>query len=331
MLVSIRSSVDWADRWNQGVSLINRTGIVVTIAVVTFLFTMAVMDTAFGDDAGQSSAAFLTVASDARGMALGGALTGAVSDVSATHWNPAALAGLTEARVGLSHFLWYQDMSYDFAAASIPLKEGLTLGMSLTYLGYGTIEGYDQNNNSTGDIRSTYDMAAGLSCGISLGDGVSAGITTKYVSQSVAGYKAATGAVDIGLRWEHEGLILGARAADVGGQLRFRTIDESLPTRFSVGVAARPIGQSMLASIDWEYPRHGDARLRGGAEISFGEHYFLRGGLSQNLESSTSFLSRQASIGGGAVIGSARFDYAFAPARGGAYDDRHCFTFGLAF
>ncbi len=264
-------------------------------------------------DNGTASADFLNIGVGGRATGMGGAYTAAANDVSSSYWNPAGLSGIEASQIGFSHISWYQDINYEYIGAAKHFGEKLTLGVSASYLDYGSIEGYDINDIPTGVVSSTYNLAAGVSMGYELLDNVSTGVTVKYVSISLAGTGASAVAADFGLKIDMlKQASIGVAVSNVGQKLKFENVEEDLPMNIRAGVAVYPFGSSLVAAVDVEKQFEGDIILRNGVEVGF-DRYFLRGGYSYYPDSDNDPLGQGFSFGAGAILGPAQFDYTFSP------------------
>ena len=127
---------------------------------------------------GRTAADFLLIGAGARAAGMGGAFSAVSEGASASYWNPAGLTGIEQGEVMLGHFAWFQDVTLEFGAFAYKLNDRATMSASITYLNYGTIEGYDIDGNPTADI-SAYDLAAAVSFGYLAREDLSAGLTAK--------------------------------------------------------------------------------------------------------------------------------------------------------
>src|ERR1700733_1844251 len=93
---------------------------------------------------GTTAADILNIGVGARAIGMGEAYVAQADDVSSLYWNPAGLALMQERQASFSYDQMYQDLKYQNASIGIPLENG-AIGGSLSYLGYGDIQGFDQN------------------------------------------------------------------------------------------------------------------------------------------------------------------------------------------
>jgi hypothetical protein len=276
-------------------------------------------------DAGRSSAAFLQIGQGARAAGLGGAYTAISEGAIAAWWNPAGLSHLEQSEISMGHFAWLQDIKVEQASFAVPVGRRLVVAASITYVNYGTIEGYDASGLSTGELTA-YDMAGGLSLGYPINEALSIGLTGKYVNQRLDTYRASTFAADLGVKYSFEQVSLAATLTNLGGDLLFYRERESLPRTLRFGVAYRPFADAMVTSLELEQGFDGDMLIRQGVELGFAGQYYLRTGYdylpSQDGQSMTSGLA----VGAGVAFSFGRFDYAYSPNYHSVSEDLHRFT-----
>lgn len=277
---------------------------------------------AVATDSGRATAEFLNIGVGARAAGLGGAYSAIASDASAVYWNPGGVAGIDNTQFFVSHISWYQDINYEYFGVSHPTSERLTLSASVAYLSYGSIEGYDEYDNPTGDVNSTYDMAGGVSLGYALTDNLALGVTAKYVMLSLAGETANAFAADFGASVNLHKLSFGAVVSNFGQKVSFNNVDENLPTALRVGVSYA-LMESFLAAVEVEHQFYGDLMVHNGMEYSYEGRYFVRAGLCHYADVDGRDFSDGLTFGVGALLGPAQFDYAYSPSEGFSSESIH--------
>jgi hypothetical protein len=83
---------------------------------------------------GTTAAGFLNIDVGARAVGMGSAFVTLSDDPTGIYWNPAGLAQISSAQAMFSHTAWLLDISFDFAAVTIPLQGLGTLGVSAIFL-----------------------------------------------------------------------------------------------------------------------------------------------------------------------------------------------------
>ncbi|PWB76391.1 hypothetical protein C3F09_00020 [candidate division GN15 bacterium] len=298
---------------------------------ISILCSFLIVSSFFGNDvlaasdAGRTAANFLQIGVGADAAGMGGAYTSVSRGASAAFWNPARIVSSGATEISLSHFMWYQGIKLEHGAAAIMLSPKLALGASVTFLDYGTIDAYDVNGNSIGQV-SSYDMQGGLSLSIALNERLSVGVTGKYVGEKLADVSASTFAGDFGFSYQAERWSLSLAAVNLGPGITFDTEKEKLPSAMRAGVAVTPFTPSLLTSVEVEKRMYGDMVVRNGIEVSVREQYYLRGGLNYFPQNTERKFSSGFSLGAGVRFGKATLDYAFTPSDSYTSDDLHRFT-----
>lgn len=307
---------------------------------------------AFGSgEAGTSGAAFLKLGADARAAAMGGAVRAAVDDATATHWNPAGLAGLRYRHATLTHAASYESTFHDFIAYAQPIESRAprrgrerdlrpdqigVLGASLLYSNSGSIGEVDNAGAATGQRFTPQDFALTVAWGATMLRGVDAGVGLKYVSSKIYG-SAQTGAIDAGARWRtwlpgDFPYALSATVSNAGGKLKFREASDPLPLTVAIGQAVKP-AKSLTLTVDLIAPRdrslYPSFGLEWKAPMQKGLAGALRAGYDGRLKSADTDGLNGPTFGGGLVIQRFGVDYAWAPA--GFLGNTHKITLSFRF
>jgi hypothetical protein len=285
--------------------------------------------------AGTSSAEFLTLGTDARAAAMGGAVAAAADDATGLYWNPADLAGLHYRHATFTHSAGYQSVFHDYLAYAQPIevRRGSsrerdllpdqlgTVGASFQYLNAGKIAEVDNTGTPTGGSFTPQDFAATLGWGAEIARGLDAGIAVKYVSSKIeAG--AATGAADLGARWRTNipgtemGYAVSAGVRNIGGQLKFAYASDPLPTSVVIGQSFKPF-RSLTLDFDLTAPRDAALYPSFGVEwrapMTEGITAALRAGYDGRVKSADVGGTAGISLGGGLGFERLAFDYAWTP------------------
>lgn len=262
-------------------------------------------------NSGTRAADFLLIGTGAASAAMSGAYTAIGQGAQAAYWNPAALAGFDGKEIQFGHIAWYQDISLEHGSAAFKVNDKLSMAASLTYLGYGTIKGYDNLGNATDDITA-YDLAGGISFGYSVSDDFSVGLTGKYVSQKLDDITGSSFAFDLGLKMTTSKITIGAVAANLGPKMKFETVEQKLPYTARLGVSFAPMLQSTI-SVELEKRSASDLVIKNGYQYSFNDQYFLRTGYSYFPDQDGRSFGSGLSMGAGVQLERMELNYAFAP------------------
>lgn len=265
---------------------------------------------------GTDAATFLELGVGARAVAMGGAYAAVANDVSALYWNPAGIVWNNHFQIEVVHEQWFLNTSHDFAGVVVPLPSlNSTIGVSFITLGFGNQPVRTVNYpQGTGEYYDARDIAIGLSYAIAITDRFSFGITGKYINQRIWHESGSAMAIDLGIFYSTvvKGLRLGFSMSNFGTsiQLSGRDLDNivnpdatvstydrvpvqyitqpaPLPLLFRAGISySKKIGRfgSILISTDVNHPSDARESVDLGAELGFGNMFYLRGGYNHLFE-----------------------------------------------
>jgi hypothetical protein len=261
---------------------------------------------------GTTAANVLNMSVGARAIGMGEAFTSMADDISSLYWNPAGLAFLSQSEANFMYNQAYQDMNYNNAGMALSLENG-ALGGSLSYLGYGDIEGFDHTGTPTGNVDA-YSGVATVGGGW-LFDFGSMGFNTKVVQGALADEKAMTAAFDFGGTYVHPAPVLGNSTLRVGAAIRnlgpgmkFLQQKDPLPTEWRLGTSLMQLfNQKLNLSVDYGKARGNTGALYAGGEYWVIPFVALRAGYTGNHTESNGLRA-----GLGLKIKDISFDYAFA-------------------
>lgn len=276
---------------------------------------------------GSTAANFLNIGPGARAAGMGGAFTAVSEGALATYWNPAGLSAAEGGEIALGHFSWYGSSSLQNASAAFKLDDKTSIGASITYLSYGQIEGYNEAGQATGDLTA-YDMAVGISIGRQITDQLSAGITGKLISQKAEQAEASAVAVDLGLRYSTERYSIAGVASNLGSKMKYGSIAEDLPVSYRIGLAARLINRTVLATVDYDHRPLSNAVFRNGLELKVAGQYFLRAGYNHVTKQGSQSNSGP-TFGAGLRFNRLGFDYAWSSSSQFGSEALHRFSLAI--
>jgi len=312
---------------------------------------------------GTVAAPFLSISQGAKAAAMGSAFVSLANDASAIYWNPAGLAKLQGAGAMFDRTTWFADVSYNFVSGYFNLGDAGTIGLSFTSSEYGdmkvtTIEAPD----GTGEIFSATDAVLAISYAMNLTDNFSIGFTPKFIYQSIWKMNATAIAIDLGVQYitPFDGIVLAMSISNFGTKMKLggnsnlvlydldattsgnngnipanlQTDDWALPLNFRVG-----LGYSfhifdehqVTLAVDALHPSDNYESINAGAEYSYNDFLFLRGGykslfLQDSEESFTlGFGVKQALLNNLAI----KLDYAYQDF--GKLNNIQKFTVGIVF
>ncbi|OGR45250.1 MAG: hypothetical protein A2X35_03120 [Elusimicrobia bacterium GWA2_61_42] len=286
--------------------------------VVTLLVLFLLIPSAKLSQALESGADFLRIDTDARAGAMSSAGAASAMGISAITYNPAGLASMGKGEAALSHSAWYLGSAHDFVGAgfALPGSAGWKMGLSLTRLSSGSMEGRTASRAKAGGY-SAYDQAASL--GLARQYGLySVGGVVKYIESSIAGVKGTGYAVDLGLKRGIRGapVSVGVAVQNLGTGIKYISQRDQLPLSVSAGIMFMPVGGFMLNfdarryvydkytaySLGTEYALFGGPGSMSGLSLRGG----VNGGAAQSAAGAFS-------AGAGIKLMNADLDYALSP------------------
>jgi len=199
---------------------------------------------AFAQLGGESTYQFLNLISSPRQAALGGkVLTNVDYDVTQGIYNPATINVEMDNQLALNYANHLGGISYGTAAYAYTVdRRTQTFHAAVTYVNYGSFDGYDESGNSTGRFTGN---ETSISFGYSLQIGFSdfyAGANLKLISSKLEQYTSLGGAFDFGLIYIDESLDFNAAVVirNVGTQFTtYAGLNEPLPLEIDLGLSQK--------------------------------------------------------------------------------------------
>jgi hypothetical protein len=217
-----------------------------------FLLLFGPVQLLFAQAGGKRSFEFLNVPGSARQAALGGVnVSLADRDVNFLYSNPALVSDTLAGMAAASYQFYIADIGQATFSYAHDFGSIGTMAFGVQHLGYGTIKGYDDGGQETGDFKA--DETALV---ISKSHRISAfrlGASLKGVFSNMAGYRASALALDVGGVFVHPqknftvGLAiknLGVVLSDYSG-----TSNSKLPFDVQVGTTFKPEHMPLRFSI----------------------------------------------------------------------------------
>lgn len=196
----------------------------------------------FAQLGGESTYQFLNLISSPRQAALGGkVLTNFDYDVTGGLYNPAAINSEMDNQLALNYSSYLGGINYGTAAYAYTWDRRVqTLHLGMTYINYGTFDGYDLDGNSTGTFTGN---EAALSFGYAYQIGRSdfyAGANIKFITSKLEQYNSLGIAADLGLMYIDERLDFHAALTirNIGTQVKtYAGLQEKLPLEVNLGLS----------------------------------------------------------------------------------------------
>ncbi|HEX7079130.1 MAG TPA: PorV/PorQ family protein [Candidatus Eisenbacteria bacterium] len=240
-----------------------------------------------GTTGGQS----LKIGVGARAAGMGDAYVAIADDATAVYWNPAGIARLSGQSVSINHTAWPANVLFDQAAYVFNVKwipgmlgvnvRALTMSRDIvrtTYLPEGTGETFDAG-----------EWAYGLSYARALTDKFSAGISVNYIQTGLDDVKGSSTTFDFGTLYDVGvmGAKIGMSIQNVGSDMKFIDEKVKMPVFFRVGGSFDVFQQGenrLITAAEFTHPPDNSEKLNLGAEYSFHDYLFLRGGYKLNYD-----------------------------------------------
>ena len=206
-----------------------------------FLFLVTLT---YSQTGGESTYQFLNLVSSPRQAALGGkVLTNVDYDVSQALSNPATINWDMDNQLAINYSSYLGGISYGTASYAYTIdRRTQTFHVGMTYINYGSFDGYDETGNSTGTCTGN---EAALSVGYSLQLGYSDfyfGANVKLITSKLEQYNSIGVATDLGLLYINEDLDFRAALVvrNFGTQITtYAGLNESLPFEVDFGMSQR--------------------------------------------------------------------------------------------
>lgn len=262
-----------------------------------------------------NGADFLRIDTAARAVSMGSAYTALADGSGAIGYNPAGLASVRGMEVGFTHTQWLMDTTHDFISAAMPLGKagkGLAIGLGVTRLSAGGIETRNADRSASGSFGA-YDQSVSLGLA-AVKWGTRVGVGVKYIESAIAGEKARTMAVDLGLsRALGRGPVsVGVSAMNIGAPMRYLDQSDPLPLTVSAGAALAFIPGFNIALDVKRYVNDKRTAISVGSEYNVMPALSLRGGYLTG-ENSLAVKDRGVSFGAGVNFLTMQLDYSAAP------------------
>ncbi len=228
---------------------------------------------------GTSSLQFLKVMPDARGTAMGDALSSVATGANAVFWNPAGIAQTGSIDLTGTVTSWLFDTQQHAVAVAVPLEDWGSIALQLQYVDYGSMPvtradalqfvgtGSDLRYSPglTGETFSPSTYVIGLTYAKKMTDKFATGVTVKFINESLwssstVTFTTASGATetvntfarlilfDFGLQYNtgYKTVRVSAAVQNFGAQVKFAKEGYPAPLAFRIGTASDVVGSNGL-------------------------------------------------------------------------------------
>ncbi len=290
----------------------------------------------------QATYDFLRNDVSARAAALNGSFVSMTDDPNVLFYNPASLATLTSPKASLGYLKHLLDVNGGSFAYGRSVEGLGMIGAGIVFLDYGTFTETDQSMNILGTFGAR-EFAVLVGVGTSIDEQTMLGMNAKAIYSSIAGYRSAALAVDLGVLYQipSEQITIGVSILNLGQQVNaYAGTKEPLPVDVKIGITKRPEHLPALLNLDFHklnepqenfLQRFSSFTL--GAEFLMSESVRLRVGYNnekrKELKLGTSSELAGFSVGAGFLFQEYQIDYAFNSY--GKIGGLHRFSIGMSF
>lgn len=230
---------------------------------------------------GSTTGELLKIPVSARAIGMGEAYVAMAEDSSALYWNPAGLSLARQKEITFMHSSLLESIHYEHMAFAAP-GDNYSIGASASYLGYGSIAGFDNSGASIGD-QTAYSMVLNGGLSTLIKNRLSLGVSASLLREKLASDSAGTVAANFGAIYlaDHHPLQadyrFGFSVLNVGPGLKFVSERDPLPRKIKVGVAALHVKELPLnLTGDLTIPNDNDTYIGIGSEYWFKDLIALR-------------------------------------------------------
>ncbi|MCK8479926.1 type IX secretion system protein PorQ [Psychroserpens algicola] len=209
---------------------------------ITAIFCLLMTTSVFAQVGGESTYQFLNLISSPRQAALGGkVITNYDYDVTGGLFNPATINPEMDNQLALNYSSYLGGISYGSAAYAYTWDRHVqTLHVGMTYINYGSFDGYDQNGVSTGTFTGNEAaLSAGYAYQIPFTD-FYLGANLKLITSKLEQYNSIGVAADFGAMYINEKLDFRAALTvrNLGTQITtYAGLNEKLPFEVNLGLS----------------------------------------------------------------------------------------------
>nr|WP_321222705.1 type IX secretion system protein PorQ [uncultured Psychroserpens sp.] len=209
---------------------------------ITTLVYLLLTAFAYAQVGGESTYQFLNLISSPRQAALGGkTITNYDYDVTSGLFNPASINAEMDNQLALNYSSYLGGISYGTAAYAYTWDRHVqTLHVGMTYINYGSFDGYDLNGVSTGTFTGNEAaLSAGYAYQIPFSD-FYLGANLKLITSKLEQYNSIGIATDLGAMYINERLDfhMALVVRNLGTQIiTYAGLNEKLPLEVSLGLS----------------------------------------------------------------------------------------------
>lgn len=211
---------------------------------ITSFFCLLIAALSFAQVGGETTYQFLNLISSPRQAALGGKVfTNVDYDVTQALFNPATINTDMDNQLAVNYTSYLAGIGYGTAAYAYTIdRHTQTIHAGMTYINYGSFDGYDEQGNSTGTFTGN---EAALSLGYATQVGFSDfyfGGNLKLITSKLEQYNSIGVAFDLGMMYINTDLDFNAALVirNLGTQITtYAGLHEPIPFEVAFGMSQR--------------------------------------------------------------------------------------------
>ena len=205
------------------------------LIVCLLIFYLSSLQAQLGGDA---TFRFLELSSTPRSLALADPITLQNSDIGTTMINPASIRGEHGGQLMVNYEPYFDGINRGTAAYAYTISRKKAVVFDVSYMHYGTFEGFDELGNPTANFTGN-EVALGLaSAHYFLRQDLHLGVRVRYIRSALETYTSSGITADIGLFFQPAGVTwrLALLYQHLGKQLTtYQDVVEPLPSNLTVG------------------------------------------------------------------------------------------------
>ncbi|MBI3552268.1 MAG: PorV/PorQ family protein [Elusimicrobia bacterium] len=281
---------------------------------------------AIGSQTGTSGAQFLKLGAGARAGGMADAFTAVADDAYAVYYNPAGLSQITQPQLAGAHTAYFQGVSYEVVNFAYPMAKqadysGHVLALGIYQLSVSDIQRRTSDSTDPVGTFGTSDGAYSVSYAYAANRRLSAGITAKYINESIDTYRSSAYAFDGGVLYHlnpdgARPVSLAATFRNAGSRTGYVSGNsDPLPTSFAFAAAMQVVPKAL--TVDAEVTRYRDTNAFAsvGAEYNHKINDAIGSAfrLGYTTERTTTPGFTGPALGAGLSFKQAAFDFAWQP------------------
>lgn len=295
-------------------------GKIISLVVVSLFFASS----AFSSE--NPTYEFLRSDVSARSAAMAGSFVSVLDDINTMFYNPASLASLNQPQASFGFTKNLLDVNSGYAAYGQQYGDLGTFGLGVDYVNYGSFDWTTTDPNNVIGTFSAGDFALLLGYAYTPEENLYLGINGKFIYSSIADAHSSALALDAGALYYVPGdnpLTFGFSISNLGTQLSsYLGTRENLPLDITIGATLKPQHLPLLLSLNFHklneqqdsfmqrfksFSVGGEFTLSKPLRFRFGFHNERRSELKLGITNGFAGFS----LGGGLVLETLRFDYAY--------------------